>query len=101
MENRDQERKLLEILDSEELPEPAGDSKEALEEGFPDLDEDKLEAMSKIIGAEMLPPEEIEQRARVAQYNAEIQRKREEKLARRAARRAAGRDHRRSWKKRK
>ena len=52
------------------------------------LTEEQRETLQKVLEAEMPSPEEIEQAARIAEHNAEVRRKREEKLAKRRERRA-------------
>ena len=53
-----------------------------------ELSEDQRATLQSILEAELPTPEEIEQRARIAEHNAEIRRKREEDLAKRRERRA-------------
>ena len=59
---------------------------EEIEDG--ELNEDQRATLQKVLEAELPTPEEIQQRAEIAAHNAEVQRKREERLARRAERRA-------------
>lgn len=52
------------------------------------LTEEQRETLQKVLEAEMPTPEEIAQAARIAEHNAEVRRKREEKLAKRRERQA-------------
>lgn len=62
------------------------DDEEGEEESGPELSEEQRATLQKVLEAELPSPEEIMERAKIAEYNAEIQRKREEKLARRKGR---------------
>lgn len=74
------EKKLLEILGLPDLPELPP------EEG--ELDEEQRAFLSRLLTSQMQSPEEIARDAENAEHNAEIQKKRDEKIARRRERQA-------------
>lgn len=88
MEETELERKFKEIMDSDELPLPAGASKEKIREIFSGLDERSQRILAKLLREGMITPEEIEQSKKNAVHNAEIQARRDERLAMRRARQA-------------
>ncbi len=85
-------QKLLEILGTDDVEDTAGldDALLAVENAFPDLDDEAKKAMARVMMCEMPTPEEIEQAERTVQHNAEVQAKRDERLAQRAKRRELG-----------
>jgi len=60
-----------------------------------ELSEEQRATLQAVLEAEMPTPEEIQERAEIAAHNAEIQRKRDEKTARKRERRANQRRRRR------
>lgn len=83
------EEKLLAILNHPDLPEPIEQSAaEVLDEDSGNLDEEQRATLQAILQSKMPTPAEIERDAKMAAHNAEIQRKRNEDLARRRERRA-------------
>lgn len=83
------ERKLLEILEAEGSDDSSAEvSEEAVAESFPYLDEEMRKKLARLLVSEMKTPEEIEQSARIAAHNAEVQKKRDEDLAKRRERRS-------------
>lgn len=93
MDNDDQmAEKLLEILSADEVEGTAGldDALRAVENAFPDLDEEAQKSMAQVMLCDMPTPEEIEQAERTVVHNAEVQAKRDERLAQREKRRALG-----------
>lgn len=81
------EEKFLEILNQPEIASETTDSKDA--DSDSKLSAEKLEALSQILDSEMPPPDAIIRESKVAEHNAEVERKRREKLARRKARQQA------------
>jgi len=88
----DMERKLLEILGSEDVEGSAGldEALQAVENAFPDLDEGAQKAMARVMLCDMPTPEEIERAERTEQHNAVVRANRAERLAQRARRRELG-----------
>ena len=93
------EQKLLDILSQPEITPAAGEedsekrelnSEEAVRTAFPELGPGAQRIMAKVLEAEMPTPEELERAERIAQHNAEISRKRRERLSQRKLRKIAG-----------
>lgn len=97
MEPDEKERKLLEILNQDELPDaPAlAEAEAAVENAFPQLDEEARKTMARVMISKMPTPEEIERAEKIVRHNAEVQLRREKKLRRREERRQAGKRNRR------
>lgn len=91
MDPDEKELKLLEILNSEEIPDAAGlaEAEVAVENAFPHLDDEARKTMARVMMSNLPTPEEIEQAEKTAQHNAQVQERRDEKLRRRAERRQA------------
>ena len=77
------EEKFMEILSQPDVVIPAD---EMPEDG--EFDEDQRATLQAVLDAEMQTPEEIERDIKIAEHNAEVQRKRDEKQAMKRARRA-------------
>ena len=90
MEDITKEQKLLEILNSGEIPDAVdlAAAEEAVENAFPDMDEESRKTMARVMVSNMPTPEEIEQAEKIAQHNAEVKARRKDKLRERALRRA-------------
>ena len=87
MSDPDLEKKLLQILEAEDDETPAEVSEAEVADAFPYLDEEARKKLAKLLVSEMKTPEEIEHAEKIAIHNAEVAKKRAEKLARREARR--------------
>ena len=89
--SEDLEKKLLDILESEDDLDPSQfeEALEAVRAGFPDLDSKAQDAMARVIMCQMPSPEEIEKAERTAIHNAEVEASREAELQRRQDRRDA------------
>jgi hypothetical protein len=83
------------VLDTPEDEEMGEEIADRVATAFPEMGEKQRKVMEKVITAKMPTPEEIEQAERIAQHNAEVRRRREERLARRKARKGARRKKRR------
>lgn len=82
MNEAEMERKLLEILDSGAEGEDSAEVSETeVAEAFPYLDEDMRNKLARLLVKEMKTPEQIERAERVAEHNAEVEKKRRERLA--------------------
>lgn len=83
------ERKLLDILDADDSDNSSAEvSEETVASAFPYLDEEMRKKLARLLVSEMKTPEEIEQAAKIAEHNAEVQQKRDEDLAKRRERRS-------------
>lgn len=89
MDPDEKELKLLEILNSDEIPDAAGlaEAEAAVENAFPHLDDEAQKTMARVMMSNLPTPEEIEQAEKVAQHNAEVKARRDEKKRYRAERR--------------
>lgn len=84
------EEKLLAILNQ---PEPKyahyePDHEDGISAEVAEIPEDRREVLTKILNSSMPSPEEIIRDAKIAEHNAAVQKKREERLAARRARQA-------------
>lgn len=82
MDESEMERKLLEILESEEDDDSSAELSETeVAESFPYLDEEMRNKIARLLTKEMKTPEQIERDERIAEHNAEIEKQRAERVA--------------------
>lgn len=87
MDENELERKFNEIMEKELIETPAGPPLQKISEIFPDLNEKSRNMLSRLIRDNIQTPDQLLKSAENAAHNAEIQRRRDEKLAKRAKKR--------------